>query len=420
MARLNPSLEEKSIIETKGFNQADIYIWIYIIYQLQGIIYPKGIINQCFILVFFIISFVVSARCLIIHTSRPILINVTSLLIWMYIIYGSVLVFVNPFYPEKNTPVYFYLQNALISLLPICAFYIYFRRGLIGDKKIQFYALPLLILCILHYFRQEDEVIRKLAENGQDMEEITNNVGYEFLNIIPLLLIVKRKVLRYFSLALVSVFILSGFKRGAILILAVCIIYIFFFELKRAKSGKKRFLSLIFSLLLILGLIFYINYLYHNSPYFLQRIESTQEGNTSNRNEIYTKIWYAFLDGNLRELILGHGADSTFEASGSYAHQDWLQILYDNGLLGAILLTLFYTSIVISIYKIKNFISNRALLSFNTLFIICILKTIFSMSILDMPISLTVLIGYLAFLNQNKDKNTKGKEDSKEFDLLTN
>lgn len=82
------------------------------------------------------------------------------------------------------------------------------------------------------------------------------------------------------------------------------------------------------------------------SDYFNHRIEQTLEGDSSNRDVIYGGLIIHFLDEtNALKLFLGNGAQATLKIHGGFAHNDWLELLINNGIIGAliyILLDLFY------------------------------------------------------------------------------
>ena len=402
MEIINDLSSEKTsgLIRKKSkFNRADFYIWVYILYQLQDIFYPAGIINQALLIIFFFLSFFIGGNYFLLSPHRPILINSTALILWMYVIYGG-LYFLSPVpYTEKDTPIYFYLLNSLVSLLPIFAFYNLFINNYCNENKIKTYVFVLLALYILQFYRTKNSVINNFAEEGIFSSEFTNNTGYSFLTLFPLFLLFKKSIIKYSGILISSFFILSSFKRGAILISSFCLIFIFIFEFFSNTSNKRRILSLFIILATIFTLVWYVSDLYNDSDYFKDRIEATEEGNSSNRDLIYSEVGESYLAGNFFQQIFGRGADSTFLAAQTYAHQDWLETLHNNGLLGAILLLFFYISIFISIRNVRKSISPNRVLAFYILFIICFLKSMFSMSIQVMELTVSLMLGYLAFTN---------------------
>ena len=71
------------------------------------------------------------------------------------------------------------------------------------------------------------------------------------------------------------------------------------------------------------------------------------EGDSSQRDRIYFDIFNAWYNsGNIINFIFGYGfAGSQQLASGSFAHNDWLELLSNFGLIGlSIYIVLFYSA----------------------------------------------------------------------------
>ena len=139
------------------------------------------------------------------------------------------------------------------------------------------------------------------------------------------------------------------------------------------------------------------------SELFTSRIEDTIEGNSSNRDILYGQLINAFkTETNILNVLFGHGANATIGIAGNYAHQDWLETLTNNGIIGCFILFMFYLSILIRAIKQKNIFQNNMFYSFMILVFILFTKTIFSMSIQDMYIYETLLLGYFTYWSTKK------------------
>ena len=143
-----------------------------------------------------------------------------------------------------------------------------------------------------------------------------------------------------------------------------------------------------------------------NSAYFMTRIEQTLEGDASGRDIIYRTLWDAILS-ETRPLYfyLGRGADSTLRVYGAFAHQDWLETFCNNGLLGVIILFSFFYTFGKNVWKSRNFFPSMMFYSFVTLFTIILSKTLFSMSIQDLHVSDSMLLGFFAYKLSNSEQN---------------
>ena len=75
-----------------------------------------------------------------------------------------------------------------------------------------------------------------------------------------------------------------------------------------------------------------------SEEFMIKRMASILEGNTSGRDVIYGTIftkWYS--STNIWNLLFGFGFAGSLEITGgSYAHNDWLELLSNFGLTGII------------------------------------------------------------------------------------
>lgn len=305
------------------------------------------------------------------------------------IIFGSDVVFHDGSRPSN----YVYLQTSLNSLLPIFLFYNYSRKGLLNERKIIIYTIVFLVVTIVSYFKNKYYVMTEL-----DREEITNNIGYEFVSLLPLLFFYyKKPLLQYLLLGICGVFIINGMKRGAILIGGLSII-IFLYSNTNGASLKKKVINTVFAIGILIGAVYYVADMLQTSDYFVQRLEQSFEGNSSGRDIIYASIWDAFIyESNPLYFLFGHGAYATIGVAGNFAHQDWLETIYNNGVLGGIVLLTFFIVFTKTVYKQRRRFPSYMYYSFFTLLFVCFSKTVFSMSIQEFDLSQSILLGYFTY-----------------------
>ena len=78
------------------------------------------------------------------------------------------------------------------------------------------------------------------------------------------------------------------------------------------------------------------------------------QGDMSGRDIIYSNIWNSWLDSNFFHFLFGYGFAASIKISGIglFAHNDWLEILSNFGLLGVIIFAvLFYQGFKLSLNK---------------------------------------------------------------------
>lgn len=374
----------------KAINKCDIFVSLWCVYYLQGIVYPSGIINQVTQLVIILVGLMALFQY-ITHNTGSRLINATIALIVMYSIYGFLLIlFGDGLIMTTDTT---YLKNSLNSLLPIIFFYNETKRGNLTHQRICIYAIIVLFVTIAQYYYAQNVIQALLG-----VEETTNNIGYRFTTMIPLVFFfTRRPILQYLLLGIIVAFVIMGMKRGAIAIGCIGVL-IFLYSGLKEPSIKKRLFIVVLSILIVIGSIYVIKYMLSTSDYFLSRIESTIDGNTSNRDNLYSWTWQAIVEeDNLFNILFGHGANSTIRFAGNYAHQDWLETACNNGIIGIVFLLNFFIVFGAQVFKSRRYFPIFLYYCFITLFFICFAKTMFSMSIQNFDMCQSMLIGYIGY-----------------------
>jgi hypothetical protein len=199
-------------------------------------------------------------------------------------------------------------------------------------------------------------------------------------------------------------YLFMGMKRGAILIGAFSTVVLLYANVKNSSRGTK-FLFVMLSIIILFGISKYIDYMMNNSAYFMGRVEDTIEGNSSGRDVLYENLWNILLsEQSPFYFYLGRGAESTLTIVGKFAHQDWLETFCNNGLLGVIILFIFFYTFGKNAWESRYCFSRMMFFSFVTLFITTFSKTLFSMSIQNLDLPITMLLGYFAYwMSQQTD-----------------
>jgi len=367
--------------------------------MLQGVVYPVGIINLFlqFVLILWGLTAVfqyISRR----KMTSPIL-KATYLLLIMYIIYGTY----NIMFGEviAKTTNYFYLKASLNSLVPIFLFHYFAQKKILTIDRIRLYLPVYIVISIIYYYQNEKAVL--LTTNA---EEITNNVGYMFTSLIPLLFFyVKKPLYQYLFLIVILLFIFMAMKRGAVLI-GIMSAVILLYNNYRDSSKRVKFYIVLLSTATIIAAIYYVNYMIINSSHFAMEIEKTLEGNSSGRDFIYERLWNTLIEeSNAFYFFLGRGANSTISIAGNYAHQDWLETFCNNGLLGVCVLMCFFYRFGKTVWLAKKNMPLFMTLAFFTLFLSTFSKTLFSMSIQNLDLSQSMLLGYFSYLTSSSFKS---------------
>ena len=388
-------------------NRCDWFIIVWVLYYLQGVLYSSGGAISTGLLG---INLLVSIYCAIKvwrMPNHPPYIKGLNLLVLMFSIYGFAHIINNPsvvHYAVSGMSMqsYVYIKNIYLSLLPIYAFYYFSRMGYLTKGRLQAWSIIFLISVAISYFRLQQEELEALAMSGSSAEEITNNAGYLFLSCIPLLVLYRGKpLIQIAALAFVMVFILMGMKRGAIAIGVVVSAY-FMWQTIRNSKGKTKFAFIVLSIGICIGAVFFFIYMMNTNDYMMKRIEQTLEGDSSGRDSIYSFFWTYFTEkANFIHYLVGRGANGTLEIYYNYAHNDWLEIAVNQGLLGIIIYTIYWINLF-NTWRQSTNIEAKTILAL--IGIIYFAQTLFSMSYGDMTYVSTSVLGYA--LATYKNPNT--------------
>lgn len=384
-------------LDPAKLNRCDWFIVAWVLYYLQGIVYPEGGVISLALLG---VNLIISAICAIKiwhWKDNPIYFRGFNLLVLLFTIYGLAYMLLNPSsvhyaLSDRTLRPFGYIKTIYQSLLPIYPFYYYARKGDLTKERLQRWGVVLLVSVTLSYFRMQQEALQALVERGSSREEITNNTGYLFLSCIPLLVLYRSKpLLQFAALAFVMAFVVMGMKRGAIAIGAVVSTYFMLQTIKNSR-GYKRFLFIFLSLAICVGAVFFFLYQMTTSEYMIQRIQATLEGNSSGRDSLYSFFWTYFTErADALQYLIGRGANGTLEIYYNVAHNDWLEIAVNQGLLGVIVYAVYWNCFYKTWKRASN-IDAKTILAISLL--IFFAQTLFSMSYGDMTYVSTSVLGY--------------------------
>lgn len=376
-----------------------LYIALFLVYLLQGTIFMEGsIISRSLLIVILLVSLYFWGYALL-RFDLPIPLKILSVLLAGWTIYGIMPILFGMETMSYMPPPFTALKGQYLSLLPIFSFYVFFRKGWLTEQMMLRWVFIFFIVVIISFYNERNDALRRLYERGGGHEEIVNNAGYtvvSFLTLLPLLW--KKAFWQYLMLGICMLYVLMGYKRGAILSGTLCAIWFFYYSYKNSKrnsgrSSRRSFTLFILTIALFVGAVYATRYFLSTSDFFNERLEQALEGDTSNRSYIYGYLWNHFVnESGIIAFIFGNGAYGTLELINSYAHNDWLEIAIDNGVIFLLLYLAYWISLFRMLFKSnKDSISSVMLGMF---IIIYFLKTLFSMSYNDLTIYASCALGY--------------------------
>ncbi len=387
----------------------NIYLCLLVLYYLQGSLYEEGTVVGRIILVLAMTIGTVCAAKVLYEYKLPRFFTAVNLFLAMIAVYGVVYIYDGPIMmgDGRFTTPLTYIKNPLISFLPIYAFYYFTKKGVVTERWICTVSVIAIALCIVQYYVQMELTITARELKGIQAEEVTNNSGYLFLTVIPLLVLFYRNRLIQFALmAVILAFVVMTMKRGAILVGACCLVYFIWNTFRRGSSRDLKII-LPLTVALFVGGYYLISYMLETSEYFQYRVLETLEGNMSGRDIIYAKLFdYIRNECSSVEILFGSGADYSVVIAGNFAHNDWLELLVDCGLLGVTIYAFYFAALYKSILGLpsKNAAKPMACLC---LFILSS-RSLFSMSYGDLFFPLALALGY-SLAQTGRKRMVRGK-----------
>lgn len=175
--------------------------------------------------------------------------------------------------------------------------------------------------------------------------EAINSV-YWVLLLVPFSFLLKSKLLKYIILISTFVLILISSKRGA----SIAISLVFLMSVYYDSFQKKHFFrNLILGTLLIFSIISIQNWTLSKVDVNVMNRFEGMDFQEESRMYIYLDTWKNFNSKDIFQKLLGSGHRSTAIDRGilsQTAHNDYLEVLYDYGIIG-LLLYLYFTLLIV-------------------------------------------------------------------------
>lgn len=154
---------------------------------------------------------------------------------------------------------------------------------------------------------------------------------YAMFLLMPILLS-PNKWIRWISIAITAMVIISSLKRGGVVALAFALVVYLFVKdvlLERKMSKLLLFITLI---IIMLAIFLYIDYSMGNI--ITRRLMTIGEDGGSGRDRIWATTWQMICQSSFSEMLFGHGYSAVVidSPAGQSAHNDFLEILYDWGI----------------------------------------------------------------------------------------
>ena len=225
-----------------------------------------------------------------------------------------------------------------------------YSKGTVNSKMLAKAGIAFMSIMILRFFIAMFTM--KMTYRGFMVQ---NNAAYPVVLCLPFLpLIFKHYKKIAIALLLLSIAtVIAGAKRGAIVCLCVGLLAMGIYYLRNIKINIK---TVIAGFVVVVGLAWFAIDQYNKSDLLKQRLEMTQKKGLGPREIAYRSLLRHWEETpSLRAKLLGEGTAQSIEIWGNYAHNDWLELLVDNGLAGVVLYALFFVACFKGIKRYRGF-----------------------------------------------------------------
>ena len=375
--------------------QVILYALGWSIYFLQGGFFPKGVFfTKIICLSFLLFSFYHFVRVNLDYKLPKYFVGLNALL-GFFSVYGMLALFDVTSHPLSGE----YLKTILISLLPIYSFYYFTKQEYLSERNVPILVYIFFFFSIVNFYGR---IYSRLLISAEDNVDFTNNSGYLFIPLIAASsLLTNNKTLQYALLCISLFFSIQSSKRGAIIICIASLIWFIFNDLRGKSLKQKTGVMCFFLVVSMLGYFFIDNHL-SQSYAFQRKMQELEEGGGNGREDLYsTFLDYQWNNTTPFQFIFGSGANATLDVSTNYAHNDWIEIVVNQGLIGVLMYLFYWIMFYREAFARKN--DPTIKLALQLVFIDYFMRTFFSMSYEAMTTSATFVLGYcLAKENENE------------------
>lgn len=267
------------------------------------------------------------------------------------------------------------MGSIVMALISMSAFAFLSDQHLCSERFIIVTFVVLLAASVGYFYHMRDSV---LIESALDEDQgITNNGGVAFLSLLPWLFLIKKRWVSILGFFVCLYFIVLSAKRGNILASIVPSILFVSFVIKSLKGWWRKLLCVIGIVAVVGGGV--VTFL-EEDEYLQKRLEDTMEGNSSGRDTIFRNAWECWVYSDEAQFWFGHGFLATIPQIGKMAHNDWLEILVDYGLLGVVFYGLIFYRLGLVIWNEKDTTNKLVLISCMAIWLF---KSAYSMAYLE-------------------------------------
>lgn len=371
------------------------------LYFLQGWLFDHGsLVSQTIVAVWLLIDIIYLCKYINLGLCESV-----GRIFFIFWLFQTLTWLFSPFFSDNRLnsvgwgSTYSVYKNISVVFLSYYPFYYLSYKKVIENKQLKKLAfLSLLCLIAAYYISAEETALYR------DSTEITNNGAYYLVVIVPLLGLYFDKKIEFVLYGGILLLVLLGAKRGAILCAAVEILLFFYFYSKYSNLSKKPF-RILWSITAFLTIAYLGMDLFEGNDYLQQRYDQTLSGDSSLRDVLYSQALQYFKSQRLLTQIFGNGMSSTLLIIGDFAHQDWIELLINNGLLGVSIYVMTFLTLFFYYFRIRKRMPLMVRFMFLSAIFGWLMRSLYSMGYYSIETCFYVIT--FGFLSANQHKFVK-------------
>lgn len=180
---------------------------------------------------------------------------------------------------------------------------------------------------------------------------IVVNLAYSVLVFLPWILLVARKRMRHLGICIVFFVVLVSMKRGAIIVFPLMLSTSMLVEaIVRKKWLGRVALKVIFWMALFFASLLIVNQ--WSKGFLTERFLPGQLAIGSGRVELYRVSIEEISQRSKWHLLIGYGSGSSVDYLGTSVHNEWLEFLFNFGIIGVLFYALLFLALVRRVWQL--------------------------------------------------------------------
>jgi len=254
-----------------------------------------------------------------------------STIMWLIMLWGG-LVNIVLMYDQWIATVHFSLT--VWWLATYYFFYSYVSRNPAAEKY-----LKILFTIMFCFYLWANIFARRNILETFNIEYAVTGYAYHLVIFVPFFFLIKPVWFRAILVTVTTLIVFSSYKRGPIVILPLMLLI----HQLTATFANKRWLSFTVKTILIVSFIIGIfTYVDEKSERFLSSRFSTEELEFGSGRDILREQSMGIIAArSFFDLLVGTGSGSSIHFLGTGVHNEWLEFLFNFGIIGVLLFGLF-------------------------------------------------------------------------------